>query len=153
MRQLLGAAAFLALAACGPPKPTTGSAVFRFSISSQAKSSPNLKDPLFGVVYGNIFLSEDVTLSGPIKDAPEFGGVEVADVDLRTTDPSTVSVTTPQLAPNLYTFLGFWDLDANGATTKDPDAGDLATLPTTNQFEIEVGVESKKTVVFDLVYN
>lgn len=153
MRFLLAAVSFAGVAACGPPPPTTGTAAFRFSISSQARSSPNLRDPLVGAVYGNIFLSEDVSLSGPRSGAPEFGGVDVAEVDLRTEDPSTAAFTTPALEPGQYTFLGFWDLDGNGATTKDPDAGDLATLPTTNKFDIEKGVETKRVILFDVVIN
>jgi len=45
------------------------------------------------------------------------------------------------------------DLDANGAVERRPESGDLATLPTTNQFTVESGTETEVTIVFDLVFN
>ncbi len=56
------------------------------------------------------------------------------------------------LPPDDYTFLGALDTDDDGGTDR-PSSGDLATLPTTNPFEIvDGGVQLKKTIVFDLVY-
>ena len=57
----------VALAACGPPPKETGTALLRFSASSNVKGSSNLKGPLLATVRGGIFLAEDVSLSGPRK--------------------------------------------------------------------------------------
>lgn len=154
-RATLFALAVLALSssACGPAPMPGGTAEFRFTVSDQVKSSPNLKDPLNGTVYGNIFLQEDVAVDGPRKDAMEFGAVEVPMVDLRTDKTSTASFVTPKLAPGKYVFLGFYDVDGNGATTRDPDAGDPVTLALTNKFDITDGQQTKRAIVFELVFN
>ncbi len=130
-----------------------GTAEFRFSVSAGVKSSPNLKDPLMGTVYGNLFLQEDVAVDGPRKDAKEFGAVEVTSVDLRMADSSSVAFVTPKLAPGKYVFLGFFDVDGNGATSHDPDAGDPVTLALTNKFEITDGQQTKRSILFELVFN
>ena len=152
MRACLCLAA-VALVGCGPAAPKTGTALLRFQASGAVKTSPNLHSPLLGAVYGNLFLSEDVSVSGPRAGSPEFGAIEVADVDLRTDDVSAVSVSTPALEPGRYTFLGFYDVNANGAVSREPDPGDPVTLPYTNQFDVEAGQETKRLVVFELVYN
>lgn len=147
------AVVLLALSACGPAPMPGGTAEFRFSVSAGVKSSPNLKDPLNGTVYGNLFLQEDVAVDGPRKDAMEFGAVEVANVDLRMAESSSVTFVTPKLAPGKYVFLGFFDVDGNGATSHDPDAGDPVTLALTNKFEITDGQQVKRSILFELVFN
>ncbi len=144
------------MGACGPaPVKATpgGTAEFRFTLSDQVKASPVLVDPLLGTVYGNIFLQEDVAVDGPRKDAMQFGAVELANVDLRTEKVSAVSYITAKLAPGHYVFLGFYDVDGNGAVTHDPDPGDPATLALTNKFDITDAVQTKRLVAFEIVFN
>lgn len=129
--------------------PTTGDALLTFTVTNGVKASPNLVDPLVGRVHGNLFLTPDVTLSGPIDGAEEFGAMEL-DVDLSVDEVSVATFTTDQLGPATYTWLGFFDLDDNGANG-EPEDGDPVTLPTTNQFEIMVGETIEWTVIFDLV--
>lgn len=141
---------------CGPTVPPlpspAGTVQFRFSVASMVKMSPNLRDPLQGTIYGNVFLQEDVGFDGPRQGAPELGDVEVV-VDLRSVETSEEVFTSEKLPPGKYVFLGFFDVDGNGAESKDPDAGDPVTLPSTNKFEIVDGVESKRAVLFELLYN
>lgn len=139
--------------ACGPAPVPGGTAEFRFAIADQLRSSPNLKDPLVGTVYGNVFLQEDVAVDGPRKGSMEFGAVEVASVDLTTEKTSAASFVTPKLAPGKYVFLGFFDVDGNGATTRDPDPGDPVTLALTNKFDIADGAQTRRAVVFELIFN
>jgi hypothetical protein len=149
----------LALAGCGgtdppdDPAPAPGTITLRYSITNGVRSNPNLVDPPKGTVYGSIYLAEDVTLSGPRNGAVQYADVETAGVDVEMVDTSEASWKSSPLAPNRYTFLGFYDLDGNGTPGYEPDPGDPVTLPTTNQFEITSGQETAMTVMFDLVYN
>lgn len=150
--------AALALTACGPAEkaPTTGNATLYFALSANAKSSPNLVSPVLGTFYGDLYLVEDVSVTGPRADAMAFGAVEVADIDLRTKMPTQVAeqtALTVDLAPGKYVALGFLDVNGNGAATHNPDSGDPVTLALTNQFEIVVGQTTKRTVLFELIYN
>jgi len=96
-----------------------------------------------------LFFTPDVTLTGPVEGAEEFGGLEL-DVDLTVDEVSAESWATDPLEPQSYTWLGFFDLDGNGAGG-EPDGGDPVTLPTTNTFEIVAGETLEFTIVFDLV--
>ena len=151
MNRLQGLFVFALVACGGPPDPTIQTALFRFDVSDPVR--PNMTRPPVGTVYGNLFLSEDVSVSGPRNGAEEFGYVEIQ-VDLTNgISAAENGFTTGKLAPNSYTFLGFLDSNGNAGTAKDPDPGDLATLPYTNKFAITDGGQSKKTIVFDLIYN
>ncbi len=130
-----------------------GDALLAFTCKGSVHKASKLVDPLKGIVYGNLFLSEDVGVAGPIADAPEFGAVEVKGLDLVGDGTVAGAFRTPKLNPGLYTFLGFFDVDANGGETKDPDAGDPVTLAITNKFKIEAGKTTAYTVTFDLVLN
>jgi hypothetical protein len=130
----------------------TGTATLTFGVTNGVRQNPTLSDPLIGAVYGNVFLAEDVTLTGPTDDAMEFGEVELLAVDLEANTESA-PWTTPELAPGTYVFLGFFDVDANGDVTREPDPGDPVTLPVSNQFEIVVDQDAELAAVFDLVYN
>jgi hypothetical protein len=131
----------------------TGKVTMTFSVTNGVRQSPNLTDTLDGPIYGQIFHSSDVSLTGPMEGAMEYGSVEVASVDL-TTAQMAGAYTSPELAPGMYTFLGFFDVDDNGATDRSPDAGDPVTIPITNQFEIDAaGADTTLTVAFDFVYN
>lgn len=130
-----------------------GTTVLKFSVTNTVKSSPNLVDPLSGAVYGALWISEDVSVTGPSDTAVSQGSIEVTGVDLTSADESTATWTSEKLAPGMYTFLGFFDVDGNGSETRDPEAGDPVTLPVTNKFEIVDGKETPLTVKFDLVLN
>ena len=145
--------AVLSLTACGPKPVGMGTVKLTYSTTSAVKTSANLKDPLLGTVYGNVFLQEDVGVFGPRNGAEEFAAVEVAGVDLRTADPSAESFTSMSLAAGSYVFLGFFDVDGNGSMTKDPDPGDPVTQALTNKFEITDATQTELVVKFDLVLN
>jgi hypothetical protein len=147
------------LGACGSKEaeptntqPTPGTATLSFSVKKSVRDNPKLVDPLAGLVYGSLFLTEDVTLAGPIKGAPEQAGVKI-DIDVTKDEVSKVVWKSPPLAPQRYTFLGMFDVDKNGSMTLSPDSGDPVVLPTTNRFDVKSGEETKFTVVFDLLYN
>jgi hypothetical protein len=123
----------------------------RFTASPSVKSSAALRDPLRGVVYGSIFLQEDVAVDGPREGAQHFAAVELQ-VDLTTTTTSAEAFVTT-LPPGSYVFIGFLDVDGNGSEQKRPDAGDPVTLALTNKFELTDGAERRKAVVFELVLN
>jgi hypothetical protein len=151
MRALLLVPALL-LAACGADDPTDGDATLSFGVTNGVRNNPTLEDALIGDIYGQIFLSEEVTVTGPVEGATEFGSVELLDVDLEAGTESE-PWTTPKLAPGSYVFLGFFDVDANGAETREPDDGDPVTLPVTNVFEVTAGETVELDAVFDLVLN
>ena len=130
-----------------------GDAILSFTAKSSVQKAKFLVDPLKGAVYGNLFLTEDVTVAGPIKGAVQFGSVDVLGLDLQGEGKVDGAFTTPKLAPGNYTFLGFFDVDGNGGESHDPDPGDPVTLAITNHFVIEAGKTVAYTVTFDLVYN
>jgi hypothetical protein len=136
----------------GTPAPTTGTAEANFSVSQSVRDNMALVDPLAGKVYGAVFLAEDVSITGPRDGAEEIASVEI-DLDLTAGDPSGVLWTSEELEVQKYTFLGFFDVDGNGATTHEPEAGDPVMLPFTNQFDIVAGKTTEVTIVFDLLYN
>jgi hypothetical protein len=143
---------FLLLAACGGSEVAEGDATLTFGVTNGVRANPTLEDALVGDVRGNLFLVEEVTLTGPVEGATEFGAVEMLAVDLEASDQSP-PWTTPMLAPGSYVFLGFFDVDANGGESFEPDPGDPVTLPVTNQFEIVGGETVEVSAVFDLVLN
>ncbi len=135
------------------PTPTEGTVQMSFSVTNGVRQNINLVDELRGDVYGALYLSFEVTLTGPIEGAQQYGSVELLDVDLTTDEISANVWTSEPLAQDEYTFLGFYDVDGNGTETKDPDPGDPVTLPVTNKFEIEPGEAVELTAAFDLVFN
>ena len=154
MRRLIP---LLLLACSGTPPPTpdplSGTALFRFNIADMVRNNTSRRMAK-GTAYGNIYLSEDVSVTGPRTGAMEFGYVEIAlDVESGISDVDGGSFTTKKLDPNTYTFLGFLDTNMNAGAAHDPDPGDFATLPMTNKFDITDGGQAKKTIVFDLIYN
>lgn len=154
---LLVAAAVLA--GCGssessttPAKAPTGKATLRFDVESNVRASSKLTDALKGTVYGNVYLAEDVNLGGPIEGAKAYANI-VLEIDVAAAGPSTASIEVPDLPENKYIFLGFFDVDGNGATSKDPDAGDPVTMPTDdNKFDVPPNGEVDAVVKFNLVY-
>ena len=158
MTRALTLGALALLSGCGPAvmKPTTGSATLYFSMSANAKSSPALVSPVFGTFYGDVYLEEDVSVTGPRSDAVGYGSLQLPGVDLRTVEAGKVgdqTIDTAPLAPGNYVVLGFLDVNGNATSTPSPDSGDPATLALTNKFTVVVGEVRKRTVVFELIYN
>ena len=147
----------LLLAACGgepEPAPTTGGASFAFSASNTVRRSRALVDPLIGMVYGEVFRVEEVTVTGPIAGAMDFGGYTPVRVDLRTSSTTADLARVEGLPTGRLVFLGFWDLDGNStADDRRPDPGDPATLPTVNEFLVKPGLVTPVTISFDIVLN
>ena len=108
-------------------------------------------DELRGFVYGSIYLTEEVTLTGPIDGAVPVASLDAGvEIDLVANDTS-VADWIGELPPGRYTFLGFLDVDGNGADTRDPESGDPVTLPNVNRFELVAGDMLDYVVTFDLV--
>lgn len=134
----------------------TGQVAFRFEVTGTVRESSNLEDELNGSIYGALFKSADVSITGPRDDAEQYGSVEAADIDLTAADAVTEVVWTSEgLEPGQYTFLGYFDVDgsSDGLEERDPEAGDPVTLPTVNKFTIEAGETVEVTVRFDLVFS
>lgn len=131
---------------------TTGTVILRFSVSKGVRKSPNLEDPLVGTIYGSLWHKADIALTGPRDGAEDLQSVEVTGVDLTEAEVSAASWQSAPLDPGDYMFLGFFDVDGNGAEEHDPDSGDPVTLPI-NGFTIEAGKTLEFTVPFELVYN
>lgn len=150
---LLAVGFSLTWCACGAPAPTTGSVQLRFSVAESVRSSSSLKDPLVGTIYGSLFLTEDVGIAGPREGATAVADVPATAIDVRTEMLDKGAVVIDKLAPGTYTFLGFFDLDNNPGTPPRPDSGDPACFPRTNEFAITLGNQSKRLILFDLLYN
>jgi hypothetical protein len=151
MRRLLLIAA-LGACAGSSDEPTEGDATLTFSVTNGVRENPTLEDPLIGAIYGNLFLTEEVTITGPVDGAVELGSVELTGVDLEAAT-ETEAWQTPLLAEGSYTFLGFFDVDGNGGESYQPDPGDPVTLPVTNVFEVRAGETTELAAMFDLVLN
>ncbi len=134
------------------PQPTTGTVKLAFSASRTVRESSALKEPLRGKIYGSLFLSEDVGLTGPRDGVEGVDDVQV-EVDIVDVEVSDAVWESKPLPPANYIFLGFFDVDGNGSETFDPDAGDPVTFPVSNKFDIVVGQTVETTVIFELVLN
>ena len=148
--------AALPLIACGQAAPAGGTAQLRFAAGDMVKNGAALVDPLKGTFYGNIFLQEDVGVTGPRSDAMMFQSLEVSGIDLTAKavgEPAEAIFTTMALPAGKYVVLGFLDVDGNGATSREPDSGDPATLALTNKFDVTDGAETKRLVLFEIIYN
>lgn len=154
LRSALLALGLTALVGCGAePAEPAGTARLTFSVDQNVRESSNLTSPLLGPVYGAIYKAEDVTAMGPIEGAEQLVSVELSSVDLREAEVSAVSWTTPDLPPDVYVFLGFFDVNGNGEESRSPDKGDPVTLPSVNQFEILDGEQEDVVVRFSLILN
>lgn len=130
-----------------------GFARLTFATTEGVRANPTLVDPLRGRVMGDVFLSVDVGLMGPVEGAPRFGSVDLMAVDLTAVDSQSAPWTSEALPPGEYIFLGMMDLDGNAAEFDDsPDPGDLATLPR-HRFTIVAGRTTDAVVLFELVFN
>lgn len=141
----------LVVLACqgAPPDPNAQTAFVRFATTAQVLNSPMLKRAPVGTTYGNIYHTEDITITGP-RDGVDGLDLIIMPLDL-TSGMSDAGHVTPKLEPGNYTYLGFLDTNDSGSTI---DPGDIAMLPTSNQFEIpDGGAQVDVTFVFNLVYN
>lgn len=133
----------------------TGTVTLKFKASDWVKQNVPMGSSLKGTVYGDLFLSEDVTLMGPLKEAMAYGSVSVKALDLKMSKDGTGTWTSPPLPPERYTFLGFFDVDDKTKQGMEPSpvAGDPVTLPVTNRYLVTAGQTTDGVVLFDLVYN
>jgi hypothetical protein len=148
-------AALVIMGACGGGEdpPAEVALTLTFSASETVRSSPNLVDPLAGVIYGSIYRLAEVGVTGPREGAEAVADVEVADVDHTVDTESAAAWSEAPPAPDFYVFLGFFDVDGNHAGSFEPDAGDPVTLATSNDFEVVEGEALDVVVQFDLVFN
>lgn len=134
--------------AAGP----AGTVTLAFGVTNGVRMGPTLVDPLVGPVHGGIFLTADVTLTGPREGVAPVISMEVDEVDLVTADVAASTWTSEPLPAGRYTFLGMLDVDGNFDETGGfPDAGDPITL-TGQSFDVVAGQETTFMAVFELVY-
>lgn len=129
----------------------TGTVTLTFGVSNGVRMGPTLADPLVGHVYGDLFLTSDVTITGPTDDAVSVASIDLDGVDLSTDEVSAVSWSSEGIPAGDYTFLGMFDLDGNFEETHNPDAGDPVTLPN-QKFDIVAEQDTTFTVMFELIY-
>ena len=101
-----------------------------FFASKTVRNSRDLDGPLRGNIWGEVFRSEDVILTGPLPGVTAVAEFAYTDVDISSADgsPQTYLIDTP-LPAGAYQILGFIDIDNNGADTTNPDKGDPVTMP------------------------
>lgn len=131
----------------------SGTVTLDFSVANGVRANPNLVDELVGPVYGELYNSVDVTLTGPVEGAVVVGNIAIDEVDLTAPESRAGTWTSEPLPPGNYIFLGAFDIDDNAADFEGgPDSGDPVTLPT-QKFDVAAGEDTPFTVTFDLVYN
>jgi hypothetical protein len=120
-----------------PSGPGTLALTFRMNADYIPAMEENGEEPI-GTFGGSIYKEADATETGPVDGAVPIGDISV-DIDL--TDgggPTDVLYRTDPLDPQIVWILGCLDSDANGCG----DVGDPITVPATNKFQVEPGVES-----------
>lgn len=133
-----------------PPGDGTALAV-RFSI--EADLAARMTEEPSGPFWGEVYRAEDVSLFGPDNGAVALGAIEISDLILAPDGSSTAVLFRLEPVPPIeIAILGFVDTDDNAdPSAPDPDADDPVTLPTRNQFTLQLGVETEVTVVFGLL--
>ncbi len=130
----------------------TGTVTLGFSVSNGVRMGPNLQDALVGPVYGALYLTSEVTITGPAEGAVPIVAIELDEVDLSTVEVAEVTWTSAPLPADRYTVLAMLDLDGNFEQSDElPDPGDPVTLPT-QAFEIIAGEDMSFVVIFDMIY-
>jgi hypothetical protein len=100
-----------------------------FEASSTVRGSRSIKAPLQGPVWGSIFRSQDVIITGPLPGTSAVASFAFPDVDLRE-GPSPAFRIPTQLPAGDYQILGFMDIDRNAEPSDpDPDSGDPVMIP------------------------
>lgn len=115
---------------CEAGDETSGRFLATFTASSTVRDSRELKAPLRGTVYGAVFASSDVTITGPNEGATPKLDFVFPDVDV--TDPDVLrQYEMPGDLPfGDYQILGFMDIDGDAdPTAADPDTGDPVFIP------------------------
>ncbi len=101
-----------------------------FTASSTVRDSQDLKAALRGPVYGAVYRSSDVTITGPNDGSEPMFGFTFADVDV--TDPAALrQYEMPEdLDFGDYQILGFMDIDGDAdPANADPNTGDPVFIP------------------------
>jgi hypothetical protein len=115
-------------AALGSEESAAGVFDVRFLASSTVAQSPPAEG-LSGTVYGAIYRSEDVEITGPVDGAESVASFEFADVDV-SDGPSDVFRIEDELPTGDYQLLGFLDVDGNAdPADASPDADDPVFIP------------------------
>ena len=108
----------------------TGKFEVTFFASKTVAESHELDGPLMGNIWGEVFRSEDVILTGPLPGVTAVAEFAYTDVDISSRDGSPQKYLIDTLLPaGQYQILGFIDIDGNGAATTNPDKGDPVTMP------------------------
>lgn len=130
-----------------------GKLQLRFGLAESIRDEARMAKSVRGTAYGDLYLSEDVSVVGPVDGAMEVANIHLA-IDVSVNDVSDGQWLSMQLRPGKYTFLGFFDVnDKSTPDKRRPVSGDPVTLPFTNKFDVKPGQETTGTVRFDLLYN
>jgi hypothetical protein len=120
----------LSCAELGSTEALSGRFHMRFDASSTVRSSASLTDPLNGPVWGSIYRSTDVTITGPIDGAEPVASFAFPLVDVEAGITAEEFDLDVELPGGDYQILGFMDIDDNAATTGEgPDEGDPVFIP------------------------
>ena len=95
-----------------------------FAASDTIKTSPDLKGPLKGTIYCDVFHASDVDVTGPIGNAMSLQSIKIDNADL-STGAAPVTAVTDELYAGDYQILCAQDLDGDGGAS----TGDPVTLP------------------------
>lgn len=115
-------------AALGSEEAAVGKFKVTFKPSSTVANSESA-EPLRGAVYGSVFRSEDVKITGPIDGAQSVASFNYPSVDVTDGASDEYTIDT-QLPAGNYQVLGFMDTDNNAdPANADPDEGDPVFIP------------------------
>ena len=109
----------------------SGVFMMRFDASSTLRSSPTTPSPLAGPIWGSVYRSADVTITGPRPGTMPVASFHFEGVDISAgASAMEYTIDTPLPGGQQYQILGFMDTDHN-ATAADPgpDVGDPVMIP------------------------
>ena len=114
----------------GSVEAAEGTLAITFDAAPTVRNNGALEGELTGNVYGAIYRTEDVTITGPRPGAVSVGSFAFDAVDLRngaTDGPRDLGLSLPA---GDYQFLGFMDTDGNAdPAAADPDPLDPVLIP------------------------
>ena len=114
----------------GSVEASEGTLGITFDAAPTVRNNGALEGELTGNVYGAIYHTEDVTITGPRDGAVAVGSFAFDAVDLRngaTDGPRDLGISLPA---GDYQFLGFMDTDGNAdPAAPDPDPADPVLIP------------------------
>lgn len=106
-----------------------GTFLMSFEASPTVRNSSKLEGELNGLVVGDVYRAEDVTIGGPNEGAEPVASFRFEDVDV-TEGPSVPYRLDAVLNAGAYQILGFMDVDDNAdADSPNPDKGDPVMIP------------------------